>query len=302
MGEIVHSDRISINCIKHISGIVKFEDRIFASSKKSPKTFASYFIETTGKLRYDPIYHDFLPNNIVHTSAYDEKYFIISLKDHSNIQLLEWFNVHLYDLNLDNLIDLVVVNKVTNTTEKIYNSVINVIPSKTNYSKLSLVTAVIDNKKGVYFFVQGRSNNITTLFVVKGSLHEDQLSLTPTFKFLSYYNLYNVGRDAGLSKSDAKELKCSSVAYNPDSNIFVFLMTYGSKGFLGTLNILEGLGSIGGYIRTVTLNCDNHLLKFKSKPRGITYYKDNMYYVITNDTCTNDQNKYAKYFLIKIEI
>jgi hypothetical protein len=296
MGEIIHYDIISADCIEHVTGITKYGDKIFISSKASSKSFASYSIEATGKLRYDPMYYDLLSNDIRHVSTYND-YLVVIPK--------ETFAIFLVDPNGNDIVNLKIHNSVSNTTENLKDYMLSsntLFPSKISRDSLML-TACLINKLSVYFFVQSRTHEVTNMFVIKGSLCPDRLMLTPNFKLLSYYNLYNVGRDAGLSKKHSQALVCTGVTFNPDRNIFVFLMVYNSEGcngILGTLDVLEGLDGVGGYIHPVVAYNDKSCpLVFDDKPRGITYYKDDVYYVITNGMHKSKKH-FTKYFIAKI--
>lgn len=296
MGEIIHYDIISADCIEHVTGITKFDDKVFISSKSSSKSFASYSIEATGKLKYDPVYYDLLSNDIRDVSSYNN-FLVVVPKDS--------FAVFLIDPSGNNIVNLKVFNTMSNTSEILKDYMLNnnsLFPSKIHKESLVLTSCII-NKSGVYFFVQNRYCDVTNLFIIKGSLHSDKLALTTNFKLLCYYNLYNMGREAGLSKKHSESLVCTGVAYNPDKQLFVFLMVYGSEGFngiLGTLNVLEGLDSVGGYIHTVVSHIDNKTpLIFGDKPRGITYHKDDVYYVITNGMHKSKKH-FTKYFITKI--
>jgi hypothetical protein len=302
MGEIIHYDIISADCIEHVTGITKFNDKVFISSKASSKSFASYSIECTGKLRYDPSYYDLLSNDIRHVTTYNN-FLVIIPKDS--------FAIFLVDPSGNDIVNLKVFNKISNTTESFKDYILNntIFPSKINRDSLVLTACIINNKT-VYFFVQSRIcnatnriSNATNMFIIKGELCEDRLALTTNFKLLSYYNLYNVGRESGLSKKYSELLFCSGVTYNPDRHLFVFLLIYNSQGFngiLGTLDVLEGLDSVGGYIHPVISYSDNKSpLVFDDKPRGITYHKDDIYYVITNGMYKSKKH-FTKYFIVKI--
>jgi hypothetical protein len=296
MGEIIHYDIISADCIEHVTGITRYEDKIFISSKASSKSFASYSIEATGKLRYDPTYYDLISNDIRHISTYGD-YLVVIPK--------ETFEVYLVNPKGNDIVNLKIYNSVSKTTENLKDYILSsntIYPSKISRDSLML-TACIINKGSVYFFVQSRTYKVTNMFVIKGSLCEDKLMLTQTFKLLSYYNLYNVGIDACLSKKHSRALVCTGVTYNQDRNIFVFLMVYnteGCNGILGTLDVLDGLNSVGGYIHpVVTCNNKTNLLIFNDKPRGLTYYKDDIYYIITNGIHKSKKH-FTKYFIVKI--
>lgn len=296
MGEIIHYDIISADCIEHVTGITKFNDKVFISSKASSKSFASYSIESTGKLRYDPAYYDLLSNDIRHVTTYNN-FLVVVPKDS--------FAIFLVDPSGNDIVNLKVFNTLSNTSESLRDYMLSnnaLFPSKINRDSLVL-TACIINKQTVYFFVQSRAHEATNLFIIKGGLCTDRLALTTNFKLLSYYNLYNVGRESGLSKKHSEVLFCSGVTYNPDRNLFVFLMVYNSEGcngILGTLDVLEGLDSVGGYIHPVVSYSDNKSpLVFDDKPRGITYHKDDVYYIITNGMHKSKKH-FTKYFIAKI--
>ncbi len=296
MGEIIHYDIVSADCIEHVTGITKFNDKVFISSKSSSKSFASYFIESTGKLRYDPIYFDLLSNDIRHVTTYNN--FLVVIPKES-------FGIFLVDPSGNDIVNLKVFNELSNTTESLKDYMLSgntLFPSRIHKDSLVL-TACIINNNSVYFFVQSRTKDATNMFIVKGSLYNDKLALTTNFKLLSYYNLYNVGRKAGLSKKHSESLLCTGVTYNPDKKLFVFLMVYNSEGcngILGTLDVLEGLGSVGGYIHPLVSYSDkNTPLVFDDKPRGITYHKDDIYYIITNGMHKSKKH-YTKYFVAKI--
>lgn len=296
MGEIIHYDIISADCIEHVTGITRMKDKVFISSKASSKSFASYSIECTGKLRYDPAYYDLLSNDIRHVSTHDD-YLVVVPK--------ESFAVFLVDPSGNDIVNLKIFNVQSNTTESIKDYMLSnntLFPSKISRDSLML-TACIINKLSVYFFVQSRTHDVTNMFIIKGSMCKDKLMLTTNFKLLCYYNLYNIGRECGLSKRHSQALVCTGVTYNPDRQLFVFLMVYNSEGcngILGTLDVLEGLDSVGGYIHTVVSYSDNKTpLTFDDKPRGITYYKDDLYYVITNGMHKSKKH-FTKYFIAKI--
>lgn len=296
MGEIIHYDIISADCIEHVTGITKFGDKVFLSSKSSSKSFASYHIEATGKLRYDPVYFDLLSNDIRHVTTYD-KYLVVIPK--------ESFAIFLVDPTGTDIVNLKVYNSLSNTSESLKDYLLNnntLFPSKINKDSLVL-TACIINKSNVYFFIQSRTHDVTNMFIIKGSMCTDRIAFATNFRLLSYYNLYNVGREAGLSKRHAESLLCTGVTYNPDKQLFVFLMVYNSEGcngILGTLDVLEGLDSVGGYIHPVVScgDCKTSLI-FDDKPRGITYHKDDIYYIITNGMHKSKKH-FTKYFIAKI--
>lgn len=296
MGEIIHYDIISADCIEHVTGITRYKEEIFISSKSSSKSFASYNIEPTTKLRYDPKYYDLISNDIRHVTTY---------KDFLVVIPKETFAVFLVDPGGNDIVNLKIYNETSNTIENVKDYMLSgntLFPSKIKRDSLML-TACIINDKSVYFFIQSKTCHIVNMFVVKGSLCEDKLMLTSDFRLLSYYNLYNFARDAGLSKKHASMLCCTGVTYNCERNVFMFLMVYDSEGYrgiLGSLDVLDGLGGLGGYIHPVISCCNRSApLEFEDKPRGITYYKDNIYYVITNGMHKSKKH-FTKYYIAKI--
>lgn len=296
MGEIIDHDILSADSIEHVTGITKFKDKVFISSKSSSKSFASYSIESTGKLRNDPSYYNLLSNDVRHVTTYGN-FLVIVPK--------ETFEIFLVDPSGSNIINLKVYNELSNTNEDLKDYILglnSLFPLKINKNAL-ILSACIINKLSVYFFIQNRTPDGTNMFIIKGNLYVDKIALTTNFKLISYLNLYNVGREAGLSKKNSKFLVSTGITYNPDKNLFVFLMAYNSEGrdgILGTLYILEGLDSVGGYVHPVFNYSNNKIaLFFDKKPRGITYYKDDIYYIVTNGMY-NSKKHFVKYFAVKI--
>ena len=293
MSEIIHYDNICKSSIQNITGITKLDNKLYISSKASLKSFASYEITPTGKIAYDPTYHDLFGSDIRYVSSF-ENYLVIVAR--------ESFSVFLVDPIKNTIINLMIYNELSDTSENLKEYMVNsgIFPHELNKRNLNL-TACIINKSNVYFFIQNRTCKKTMLFLVKGKLRSDKIALTTEFSLLTYFNLYKVGRDAGLSKRHAKTLICTGVTLNNDTNSFIFLIVYSGKGFKGILtklDIFEGLNSVGGYMHPITLN-DKSILTLDNKPRGVTYYKDNLYYVITNMDC-NKSNNFTKYFIIKV--
>lgn len=297
MGEIVHYDIISADCIEHVTGVTKHDNKIYISSKSSTKSFAYYEMECTSKLRYDPTYSNIIMGDTRHISSY--KSYLVVVPRHE-------FSVYLTDPAGNDMVNLKVNNKLSGTIENIKDYMLSsndIIPSKINKESLILTACIIENKD-VYFFIQSKvATESIILFVVKGELLDDKLMLTTNFKLLSYYNLYNFGRDALIPKKHRKSIVCTGITLNPESNTFVLLMVYGSegtRGVLGTLSLLSGLGGLGAYIHPVLSNCDHaNLLSFDDKPRGVTYASGNIYYVITNGMHKSKKH-FTKYYIVKI--
>lgn len=294
MGEIVHSDYIGSNALENITSIVKVDNnKIYISAKDSITVLSSYLLEQSGKINYDPTYHNLIGKKIKFISSY-KNYLIIIPNDEFKIILVDRENM--------GKIELKVFNEKSNTNEEIYEYIIDTILRVPFIKKQELInfdlTACVIIEKKVYFFIQLINCKYNKLFIIEGVLNEKSLSLKISFELQTFFNLYKSGRRFNLSKYDSKTVICNGVTYNTEKNIFILLMIYGkdyNNGYITTISWFDKLNGMS----TALLHINT--FKIENKPRGITYLNDDKYLIITNHTkCKNENNKLIKYYLIKL--
>lgn len=284
MGEIVFRGSIGAKALENISGVTKIEnsDKVFVSTC-GPKKLKSYKWDC-GKLHSDDNCTDLYDCDIKHISSNSNLLFIVPNKK---------FKVVCVDPCTKNRTYLKVYNKLSCSYDDLSRYVLDPI-LKSRYRKHCssnnfCLVAFLVVEHNAYFFVQSESTekHNSNLFVVKGELNEDCLSLNSCFELQTFFNLYRNGKKAKLSNEDAKTVMCDGVTYDHCNNVFVLLMVYGNNyehGYLCKLYRFDRLHGLGTSLWVVKKACDkNHTLKLNHSPRGITYVGNGKFLILSND-------------------
>lgn len=296
MAEIIRIDQIGVGAINEITGITNFDSKIaFISGQNSTKNLASYHIESNGTLFNGPVYvQKLLGKNILSISSY--KHFLLILTDEQKVYVLS--DILKHD-GVSGISELKVKNCDTNLSDDLMNylfdPILKITKKCTNIC-LSLVQLIIV-KHNVYFFVQSTCSHLKhkILFVLEGSLYEgNKLLLNESIKLQTFFNLYNNGRINGLSKSESRKIKLSSVCFNECTHDFILLLKYDSKGYLGKIKKYTEFDGMSSTIET--FNCVDSLFTLSNSPTAITSLNNNVILLIAgrNDDDLN------KYYVIKL--
>jgi len=294
MAEISNEGTIGFYELKNITGITKYFNKIFVSSKGTTKTLSSYSLDNYNILS-TPSYSTLLLGKDIRSITTYKTYLVASFKAGD-------FKISLINPTTRSQTCLKVWNNDTKTLEDLsdYATVpILSITRSCTQNCLKIITTIIINTK-IYLFVQSNCshNKGNVLFVLSATFDEDNLRITNDIELETFFNLYKNGKQNNLTKILAKTVVVCSVAYNSDRNMFTLLHAYGHKnkglcGYITHLKKYDNFSALGSSLEKIDFGLEH-------KPRGITYLGDNNYAVVTNYSVTSGNSKLTKFYVVTL--
>lgn len=300
MASIIKQDYVSVSELKNITGIALHNNTAYISSKNCGKKLASYHIANVNNIQNFMIsntfdYIDLITENIRSISSY-ENYLIIVLKDEFKIIVLDILKMITREL--------IVMHQRKSIQQFCIDEILK-ISFRCDEECFNLMSVSIVGKH-MYLFVQSNCihNKGYMLYIIQTHIHNNMCSTASVYELKSFFNLYNNGKLAGLSKENSKILSLSDSIYDSEKSAFILLFIFGesgNNGYFATVDRYSGFSGIGTCLKFIT-NCNHRLFMIENKPRGLAKIKKNNYLVITNDsTGHNTENDHkVKYMVIRM--
>lgn len=161
--------------------------------------------------------------------------------------------------------------------KNILTSLLSNVKCNIDKDKYKIVGAIIVSKY-IYIFIQtGYKTKHNTLCTVHGTMDmEKKEIINKTLQLQSFYNIYKTGRSEHISREHSIKLKIEQVTYNKFNDMFIVLFNSCDRTFIGKIDNLEAIFSIGTYLNLVySHQC--HLFIIDHKPICIIPLTKNTY-------------------------